>query len=403
MRILPAKRLGMMSSAIFTEMMLRKKKLIAEGVDVIDLGIGSPDKPPHPELIQAFKEAVSDPEVYLYPNFQGNDHFKQAIADWYKFRFGVELNPNSNEILALIGSQDGLAHLAQAYIDEGDIVLVPDPGYPIYSISVKLAGGTVYPLPLLKENNFLPDFSRIPEEVLRKAKLMILNYPSNPLSAVATIEFFKEVVKVAKRYNIIVVHDLAYSEMAFDGFKPPSFLEVDGAKDVGIELNSLSKSFNLAGARVGYAVGNGEIINPLKVLKSYIDFGVFEAAQRVATLALKRDIQKPNNTYQLYQDRRDVFVAGLNNIGWQIDTPKATMFVWAEIPKGWKSQEFAYSLLEKTGVVVIPGDVFGMYGEGYVRIGLVQEKNLLLEAVDRIGKSGILTERAASYVDVQHG
>lgn len=380
MNIVPSKRLEKMSSAVFTEVMLRKKSLLAQGVKVIDLGIGSPDQPPHLDLIEAMKEAVSDPSVYGYPNFQGNDELKKAISDWYQFRFGVNLNPAKGEILALMGSQDGLAHLAQAYIDEGDIALIPDPGYPIYSISIHLAGGTVYPMPLVKENHFLPDFTKIPEEVLEKTKLMILNYPSNPLSAVADLNFFNDVVKLAKKYNIIVAHDVAYSEMAFDGFRPPSFLEADGAKEIGIEFNSFSKTFNMAGTRIGYAVGNAEIIRPLQVLKSYIDFGVFEAIQRVATAALHRDMKIPNETYRIYQDRRDILVEGLNKIGWEIEKPKATMFIWAPIPKGWKSTEFAFELLDKAGVATIPGDAFGTYGEGYVRIGLVQEADLLKEA-----------------------
>lgn len=393
MNIRPAKRLEKMSSAIFTELMIKKKELQAKGIDVIDLGIGSPDKPPHPEIIQSFREAVSDAAVYNYPDFQGNDKFRQTIADWYKFRFGVDLEPKKGEVLVLMGSQDGLAHLAQAFIDEGDVVLIPDPGYPIYSISVGLAGGTVYPIPLLEENDYLPDFSKIPTEILRKAKLMILNYPSNPLSATATVDFFEEVVNLAKKFEIIVAHDNAYSEMAFDGFKPPSFLEVEGAKDVGIEFNSLSKSFNIAGARIGYVVGNADIIEPLKVLKSYIDFGVFEAVQRVATEALRRDIKYPNETYRIYQDRRDTVIKGLKEIGWNICKPKATMFIWAPIPVGWKSLEFALSLLERTGVVVIPGDAFGKYGEGYVRIGMVQDTEKLMEAVARIAQSGILFEK----------
>lgn len=393
MKIRPAKRLEKMSSAIFTELMIKKKELLSKGIDVIDLGIGSPDKPPHHEIIQSLKEAVSDPVVYNYPAFQGNDEFRQTIADWYNFRFGVDLDPKKGEVLVLMGSQDGLAHLAQAFVDEGDVVLIPDPGYPIYSISVHLAGGTVYPMPLLEENDYLPDFSKIPTEILKKAKLMILNYPSNPLSATATVDFFAEVVKLAQDFEIIVAHDNAYSEMAFDGFKPPSFLEVDGAKDVGIEFNSLSKSFNIAGARIGYVVGNAEIIEPLTVLKSYIDFGVFEAVQRVATEALRRDIKYPNETYKIYQDRRDVVIKAFNDIGWNISKPNATMFIWAPIPAGWKSLEFAFTLLERTGVVVIPGDAFGKYGEGYVRIGMVQDTERLMEAVERIAQSGILFEK----------
>ncbi|MFX0559528.1 LL-diaminopimelate aminotransferase [Tepidibacillus infernus] len=389
MKIIPSKRIEKLSSAIFTEMANRKKDLIKKGIDIIDLGIGSPDRPPDPELIKELIEAVKKPEVYGYPSFQGNDQFKQAIADWYQFRFGVQIDPSHGEVLVLMGSQDGLAHLAQGFVDDGDIVLVPDPGYPIYSGSVHLAGGTLYPMPLLQENDFLPDFSNIPKEVLQKAKLMILNYPSNPVSAVAPIDFFQEVVALAKQYDIIVAHDMAYSELSFNGYRPHSFLEAEGAKEVGIEFNSLSKSFNLAGVRVGYVVGNAEIINPLMMIKSNIDFGVFEAVQILATKALQRDIQSPNQSYKVYQERRDVLVDGLNQLGWKMDKPKATMFVWAPIPKGWTSYRFAIELLDKTGVVVIPGDAFGIHGEGYVRIGLVQEIKRLKEAIQRIEASGI--------------
>jgi len=398
LQIVPSKRLEKLSSAIFTEMQHRKKILQDQGKEIVDLGIGSPDKPPHPELIETLIEAVRNPAVYGYPNFQGNKELKHAIADWYLFRFGVSIDPMNNEVLVLMGSQDGLGHLAQAFIDEGDIVLVPDPGYPIYSASVHLAGGTIYPMPLIKENDFLPDFNSIPKEILKKAKLMILNYPNNPISAIATLDFFEKVVEIAKENNIIVAHDLAYSELAFDGFKPPSYLEVDGAKDVGIEFNSLSKSFNLAGTRIGYVVGNEKIINPLSIIKSNIDYGVFEAVQILATKTLQRDIDLPNQTYKVYQERRDVLIDGLNEIGWKIDRPKATMFVWAQIPKGWKSLEFAIELLEKTGVVVIPGDAFGEYGEGYVRIGLVQEPEVLKMVVTRIKESAILEKRVDSLV-----
>jgi len=393
MEFKPAKRLESLGSAIFTEILNRKKRLFQRGVDIIDLGIGSPNHPPAPELIAEFKKALDDPLVYPYPNFQGNEELKDAIAKWYKFRFGVDIDEKNGEVLVLMGSQDGLAHLPQALLDPGDIALVPDPGYPIYSVSIELAGGIVYPLPLLKENNYLPDFSQIPVEILTKAKLMILNYPSNPLAEIANLDFFAEVVEIAKKYNIIVAHDVAYSEMAFDGYRPPSFLQVAGAKEVGIEFNSLSKSFNLAGTRIGYVVGNKEIIKPLMILKSHIDYGVFEAVQRVATKALLLDIERPNQTFKIYQERRDVLVPSLKEIGWDITPPKGTMFVWAEVPKGWKSQEFAFQLLEETGVVVIPGDAFGRNGEGFVRIGLVQEKEKLVEAVERIAASNILFAR----------
>lgn len=291
-----------------------------------------------------------------------------------------------------MGSQDCLAHISLAWADPGDVVLVPDPGCPIYAGSVYLAGAELYPMPLRAENQFLPDLSAIPEEVCRRAKLMILNYPSNPVSAVAPLSFFAEVVRFAKRHDIIVVHDLAYSEMAFDGYRPPSFLQVPGAKEVGIEFNSFSKSFNMAGCRIAYVVGNAEVIKPLAVIKSNIDYGVFQPVQEMAVAALKHDQSEPgeNSIGLLYQERRDAFLSALAKIGWEIEPPKATMLVWAPIPNGWTSREFAFALLEQTGVVVIPGSAFGSEGEGYVRIALVKEADDLVKAAERIAESGIL-------------
>jgi LL-diaminopimelate aminotransferase len=390
----PSRRLEHLSSAIFTEMAQRKRE-VARYKDVIDLGIGSPDKPPAPHLIEALAEAVKRPDVYGYPGSEGSIAFREEVAAWYRHRFGVVLDPE-REVHSLMGSQDGLAHFALAWADPGDIVLVPDPGYPIYAGSVYLAGAELYPMPLRMENQFLPDLSAIPEEICRRAKFMILNYPSNPVSAVAPLSFFAEVVRFAKQHDIIVVHDLAYSEMAFDGYRPPSFLQVEGAMEVGIEFNSFSKSFNMAGCRIAYVVGNEEIIRPLAVVKSNVDYGVFAAVQEMAIAAMRYDRSghHPNPTSDLYQERRDRFLQALTEIGWEIEPPRATMFVWAPIPAGWSSREFAFTLLEKAGVVVIPGNAFGAEGEGYVRIALVQEPDVLAEAAKRIGECGILQMRS---------
>jgi LL-diaminopimelate aminotransferase len=316
------------------------------------------------------------------------------VARWYAYRFGVELDADT-EVHSLMGSQDGLAHFALAWTDPGDLVLVPDPGYPIYAGGVQLAGATPYPMPLTAENAFLPDLHAIPQEVADRARFMILNYPNNPVSAVATLAFFEEVVAFAKRHDIIVVHDLAYSEMAFDGYKPPSFLQAPGAKEVGIEFNSFSKSFNMAGCRIAYVVGNAEIIKPLAVVKSNVDYGVFLPVQQMATAALRKDRLSggTNSVAPLYQERRDVLLAALAEAGWDIEPPKATMFVWAPVPAGWTSQEFAFALLEEAGVVVIPGNAFGEQGEGYVRIALVQPPELLREAAQAISQSGILRRK----------
>jgi LL-diaminopimelate aminotransferase len=358
---------------------------------VIDLGIGSPDQPPSPLVIEALTKAVQNPENYGYPTSEGSIRFRETTARWYRHRFGVGLDPE-HEILSLMGSQDGLAHLAQAWIDPGDVVLVPDPGYPIYFASVTLAGGEIYPLPLREENSFLPDFSNIPDEIKRRAKLMVLNYPNNPVAAVAEDGFFADVVTFARENQIIVAHDLAYSELAFDGYRPPSFLMTPGAKEIGVEFNSLSKSFNMAGCRIGYLVGNREIIKPLAIVKSNIDYGVFLAVQEAAVAAMEHDIAHPgqNGNAALYKERRDVLLDGLKEIGWDIPKPKATMFVWARVPEGWTSESFAFTLLEKAGVVVIPGNAFGAQGEGYVRIALVKPVDVLKDVILRIKESGIL-------------
>ncbi|WP_268928980.1 LL-diaminopimelate aminotransferase [Microaerobacter geothermalis] len=390
----PSQRLTHLTSAIFTTMNQMKKIVEQKGIEVIDLGIGSPDLPPAPHVRQALQEAVAREDYYGYPTSEGLIAFRQSVANWINYRFGVRVNPE-NEVLALMGSQDGLAHLTMAWIDPGDVVLVPDPGYPIYAASVHLAGGEVFPMPLKAENQFLPELENIPDEIKRRAKLMILNYPNNPVAATADLDFFSKVVSFAKEHQIIVAHDLAYSEMAFDGYNPPSFLQAVGAKDVGVEFNSLSKSFNMAGCRIGYVIGNQEIIKPLAIVKSNIDYGVFTAVQQAAIAALDGDREgvNPNHLSKVYEHRRNVFIEGLNRVGWFIPKPKATMFVWAPIPSGWDSFSFASTLLKEAGVVVIPGNAFGQMGEGYVRIALVRDENILKEVVRRIDKCGIFSRK----------
>jgi LL-diaminopimelate aminotransferase len=387
----PSRRLQKLTVAFFAEMAERKQQVAAR-MPVIDLGIGSPDTPPAPHLIETIERAVKREDLYGYPLTNGTYRFRKSVADWYRYRFGVELNPDG-EVHALMGSQDGLAHLALAWTDPGDVVLVPDPGYPIYEGSIHLAGADMYRMPLRAENGYLPDLGAIPEEICRRAKLMILNYPNNPLSATAPLSFFEEAVQFAKRYDIVIAHDAAYSEMAYDGYRPPSFLQAKGAMDVAIEFNSFSKSFQMAGCRIGYVVGNADIIRPLAVVKSNIDYGVFLPVQEMAIAALEADRkgEYPNRTSELYQRRRDVLVSELRKIGWDVPSPKATMFVWAPIPAGWTSRDFVYEVLERAGVVLIPGDVFGPEGEGYVRIGLVQDEETLAEAAKRIGNTGLFT------------
>ncbi|OEF96043.1 LL-diaminopimelate aminotransferase [Desulfuribacillus alkaliarsenatis] len=382
-----ANRMKNIGSAIFSEMALRKQNELKKGKNIVDLSIGTPDLPPPKAVIEAMGKAMSEPKSFFY-SLKGTEEVHKAITDWYYNRFNVVLN-HEQEITTLMGSQDGLAHLPLTILNPGDIALVPDPGYPIYFASVELAGGTVHTMPLLEENSYLPDLQAIPEEVATKAKLMFLNYPSNPVSAVADLAFFEQVVAFAKKYNILVVHDLAYSELCFDGYKPPSFLEVAGAKDIGIEINSLSKSYNMAGARFGFALGNKEVLKNLTILKSNIDYGVFHVVQAGALAALKDGGKHCKKMSDVYQERRDILINGLEKLGWKINKPKASMFIWARIPEGYTSKEFAVLLLEQAGIVVIPGDAFGAMGEGYVRIGLVQNNEQLNTAIEQLKNSGI--------------
>ncbi|MBM7867197.1 aminotransferase class I/II-fold pyridoxal phosphate-dependent enzyme [Heliobacterium gestii] len=382
----PARRMANLSSAMFSRMDALRQEVEGGGVDVINLGIGSPDRPPAPHVRQALMDGLARDDAFGYALTDGLMEFKSAVADWYQQRFGVTLDPKT-EVLSLMGSQDGLGHLGLALLDPGDITLVPDPGYPIYSAGVLLAEGVPYPLPLEREKNYLPDFDAIPEEVLQRAKLMILNYPSNPMAATAELEFFARVVDFARRNSIIVLHDVAYSELAYDGYRPVSFLQAPGAKEVGIEFHSVSKSYNLAGCRLGMAVGNREVLAVLANLKSNIDYGVFKAVQWAAVAALRGPQAMVEENAKAYQRRRDVLVDGLARIGWQMDKPKASMFVWAPVPEGFASSfAFAEELLRETGVLVVPGNAFGERGEGYVRIALVVSEERLAEAVDRIAK-----------------
>jgi len=371
------------SPGIFSEMEARKKKVEARGIPVINLGVGSPDLPPAPHIMEAMSRAVLEPRNYTYP-LAGQARLYQAVAEWYGGRFAVDLDP-AREVLVLMGSQDGLAHLALAYIDPGDLALVPDPGYPIYSFSILLAGGEVHPLPLLAENRFLPDLGAIPDDVAKKAKLLWINYPNNPVAATADRAFFGRVVEFARRHDILVCHDVAYAELAYDGYRPVSFLSAPGAKEVGIEFYSLSKTYNMAGCRIGFAAGNADVLADLAQIKSNIDYGVFYAVQEAGIAALTGSQESVAETARTYQRRRDILVDGLGAAGWPMPKPQASMFVWAPLPPGYASAAaFAADLLEKAGVIVIPGVAFGRQGEGYVRIALVKDEETLREAVRRV-------------------
>ncbi|MDP4108015.1 MAG: aminotransferase class I/II-fold pyridoxal phosphate-dependent enzyme [Bacillota bacterium] len=382
MNIVASKKLQSMTESIFTEVANRKYEAIKRGIDVIDLSVGSPDLPPSSSAVSALVNYAADPTKYGY-TLTGIPDFNLAVCSFYKNRYSVELDAAS-EVLQLMGSQDGLAHLATAFINPGDYVLVPDPGYPIYQDNVMLAGGIIYPMALLEENQFLPQLDEIPLEILEKAKMMIISYPGNPVTALADKNFFEKVVHFAKKNNILVIHDFAYSELIFDGNPQISFMSIPGAKEVGIEFNSLSKTFNMAGCRIGYAVGNPTALAILNSLKGLVDYGIFYPIQKAGEAALLSDYSALQDQVNEYERRRDALLDGLEQSGWKVAKSPATMFVWAKIPSGWKSREFAFALIDQAGVAVVPGDAFGKLGEGYVRIALVQPAERLADAAKRI-------------------
>ncbi|MCL6604739.1 MAG: aminotransferase class I/II-fold pyridoxal phosphate-dependent enzyme [Paenibacillus sp.] len=382
-----------MGSSIFSEVAAWKGETLKSRLDVIDLGIGSPDQPPALEIRQVLSDAVLGERGYSYPASKGGAAFRNKAAAWMKQRFGVTVDAD-HEMVGLMGSQDGLAHLALAICNPGDLAIVPDPGYPIYSGSLAIAGVRPWMLPLLEENHFLPDLDSIPDKVWREAVFILLNFPGNPVSTEVDIAFFDKLLTLAKKWDVLVVHDLAYSEMGFDGYRPISILQVPGASDTAVEFHSFSKSFNMAGCRIGYMVGNREAVAALQELKSNIDYGVFEPIQEAAIAAL--DLAMSDESYKgvagIYEHRRNVFVEALAQEGWVVPQPKATMFIWAPlpcsdfIPRSGGSRKFARELLLKTGVALIPGDAFGSQGEGYVRIALVEDEERLLVAAKRIGR-----------------
>jgi len=383
-----AERLKRLPPYLFKEIDRQKDEVRAKGVDIIDLGVGDPDLPTPPHIIEALKEAAADPANHQYPSYSGMDDFNAAAARWYKGRFNVDLDA-SNEVVTLIGSKEGIAHIPLAFIDPGDVALVASPGYPVYHIGTQFAGGEPYFMDLLKENGFLPDFAAIPPEVAQKAKMMFINYPNNPTAAVADKAFFESVVAFANEYNVMVCHDGAYSEMAYDGFNPMSFLEVKGAKSVGIEFHSLSKTYNMTGWRIGFAVGNADVINGLGQVKSNIDSGAFQAIQIAGMAALEGDQTCVEDMRKTYQERRDVLVEGLRGVGFSMEKPSATFYVWMEVPEGFTSAEMTSRLLTEAGIVTTPGNGFGAAGEGYVRMALTVGRERLLEAVERIRSIGL--------------
>ena len=377
-----ADRLKRLPPYLFKEIDRKKQEVRARGVDIIDLGVGDPDLPTPPHIIEALKRAAEDPANHQYPSYVGMTALRETVAEWYKTRFGVELDP-LNEVVILIGSKEGIAHMPLAFVNPGDVALVPSPSYPVYHNATIFAGGESYFMPLLGENDFLPDLDAIPEDIARKAKLMFINYPNNPTAAIADLDFFSRVVAFARKNRIIVCHDAAYTEMAFDGYRPPSFMEVEGAKEVGMEFHSLSKTYNMTGWRIGFAVGNREIIEGLGAIKSNIDSGAFQAIQVAAREALLQDQSCVEEMREVYKRRRDLMVKGLKDAGFSLEAPKATFYLWVRVPGGFTSADFVSRLLDK-GVVVTPGNGFGEPGEGYFRIALTKKRDRLEEAIARI-------------------
>ncbi len=383
LKIQPAERVRQIPPYLFAEIDRKKRELRAKGVDLIDLGIGDPDIPTPRRVIARLIEAAQDPGNHRYPSYEGMLDFRQAVADWYQRRFSVSLDPET-EVLTLIGSKEGIAHIPLAFVDPGDYVLVPSPGYPVYRVATLFAGGIPHFMNLTRENGFLPNLSTISAQIAKKAKLLFINYPNNPTAAVAERPFFEEVVTFAKKHGIIVCHDAAYSEIAFDGYRPTSLMEVEGAKDVGIEFHSLSKTFNMTGWRIGFAVGNREIVGGLGKIKTNIDSGAFQAVQLAGIEALNGYGTETEEIIGIYTARRDLLVNGLRAAGLEVESPKATFYLWAKVPNGYTSAEFAALLLEKSGIVGTPGIGFGDAGEGYIRFALTVGEDHLREAVGRL-------------------
>ena len=387
MKIEKSDRINTLPPYLFKEIDRQKEEVKKRGIDIIDLGVGDPDMPTPGHIIEALNKAAHDPANHKYPSYTGMGGFNEAVARWYKRRFNVTVDPGK-EVVTLIGSKEGIAHISLAFINPWDAALVTSPGYPVYDIGVKFAGGQTYFMSLLKENNFLPDLEAVPADVVKKAKIMFLNYPNNPTSAVADGQFFKKVVSFAEENSIIVCHDAAYTELAFDGYRPESFLETKGAADVGIEFHSLSKTYNMTGWRIGFAVGRTEVIQALGQVKSNIDSGAFQAVQIAGIAALEEDQNCVREMNVEYTKRRDILVNGLISVGLSVAKPKATFYTWIEAPHGYTSAEFASHLLLKAGIVATPGNGFGQEGEGYVRMTLTVGQERLKEAVDRIRDIG---------------
>jgi len=375
-----AARMNNLPPYLFARIDEMKAQQQKKGTDIIDLGVGDPDLPTPDHIVASLCEAAQNPENHHYPSYAGMPEYRSAVADWYQQRFGVSLDPQK-EVIALMGSKDGIAHIAEAFVDPGDYVLTPSPGYPVYRTGTLFAEGKVHEMPLTEKNKFVPVLEEIPEKVAKAAKLMFINYPNNPTAEVAPDGFYREVVDFASDHGIVVVSDNAYSEIAYDGFRAPSFLEIKGAMEVGIEMHSLSKTYNMTGWRIGMAVGNEEILAGLGRVKTNVDSGVFNAVQRAAITALSGPQDCVKNACATYQERRDVLVAGLRSLGFEVAAPQATFYIWMPVQD---CMAFAAKLLSETGIVVTPGVGFGPGGEGYVRFALTRPVARINEAVERM-------------------
>jgi len=378
-------RINALPPYLFATIDEAKARVKEQGVDVIDLGVGDPDQPTHQHIVDSMCEAVRDPSTHRYPSYSGMPAFREAAARWCKETKGIDVDP-ATEALTMIGSKEGVAHIPLAFLNPGDVALVPDPAYPVYKIGTQFAGGVPHIMPLLEENDFLPDLDSIPADVLEKTKLMFMNYPNNPTSATASLKFVEEVVDFARENDIVVVHDNAYSDMVYDGYEAPSFLSVDGAMDVGVEFYSLSKTYNMTGWRIAFAVGNRNIITGFGKVKSNIDSGAFEAVQKAGITALDSSQQCVTDMNNIYKQRRDTLLKGLDAMGLAVNPPKATFYVWARVPEKYSSIDFSSLLLEEAGIVATPGVGFGDYGEGYIRFALTQTVERIEEAVGRMEK-----------------
>lgn len=386
--ISPAERLQSLPPYVFARLDELKARAREQGLDLIDLGMGNPDGPAPQPVIDAAIAALQNPANHGYPPFEGTANFRRAITSWYRRCYDVDLDPDS-EALPLLGSKEGLTHLALAYLNPGDLVLVPSPAYPVHFRGPIIAGAKLHNLILKPENDWLIDISAIPEDVARTAKILYFNYPSNPTGATAPREFFEEIVAFARKYEILLVHDLCYAELAFDGYQPTSLLEIPGAKDIGVEFHTMSKTYNMAGWRVGFVVGNRHIIQGLRTLKTNLDYGIFAVLQTAAETALELPDSYVQEVQQRYRRRRDFMIDGLAALGWNIPKTKATMYLWVPCPPGMGSTDFALNVLQQTGVVVTPGNAFGPGGEGYVRISLIADCDRLGEALQRFKQAGI--------------